>query len=188
MFAPNSPGILEAQRLPDRGLEGPSGVGSSSPAATGDRNILSGFNRGVQRRSRGTRSSKSRSMAFTRVYKLYTGSVATASAATSLTIPRSGTITSINASCAGSTGAGATNTIAFELSTSSVSTVTTNDTPGNSICTLVAGSNVASSAYAGSLSQQGMAVPVQAGDKLFLHIKAGTITAGDCYFHIAIAH
>lgn len=108
-------------------------------------------------------------MAQIRAYKLYASGVATASAVSNLTIPRNGLITSIQWNGVGVSGAAGSSGIRSELSTSSVSTIAQNDTPGNSLSTFSYGSNVASTTMQGNLVATNLGIPVNAGDKLYIH-------------------
>lgn len=109
-----------------------------------------------------------------RAYKLYTTGVSTASNCTSLQIPRNGTVLGVSWSARGTAGAGVTGQLQYELSTSSVSTLGVNDTPGNSLSTIAMRGEITSGA-ASVCHAHAIGVPITAGDKLYVHaIAAGT--------------
>lgn len=130
-------------------------------------------------------------MARLRVYKLYATGVATASAVASVTIPQAGLITAIQWAGKVDGGAAVASGITTELSTSSVSTMAVNDTPGNSLSSFcVTHMGVNSSSGSANLAQSNLGIPVNAGDKLYFHQTiigtAPTGTAINC--HITVMH
>lgn len=130
-------------------------------------------------------------MARLRTYKLYSAGTATASAVASVTIPQNGLITAIKWAGLVLGGAAVSSAIATELSTSSVTTVTTNDTPGNSLSTFcVTHMGVNSSTGVANESQSNLGIPVTAGDKLYFHQDLTGTAPGSCkvWCHITVMH
>lgn len=127
---------------------------------------------------------------FTRQYKLFGAFTTTASAICSITVPRDGILTSIQWSAYGVAPADATGRELIELSTASVSTANTNDTPGNSISSFAISSSVASVAVARNTFVAGLAQPLVAGDKLYLHVLGGgtAFASGAVACTITVAH
>lgn len=116
--------------------------------------------------------------------KLYWTSATTGSAVCSLVIPQTGLITSIAWAVSAKAGAGVDGLCMYELSTASVTSITTNDTPGNSLDNVMLSAPISGGASHVAKSSAGFAIPVQAGDRLYIHCYAsGTAVAtlaGEC--------
>jgi hypothetical protein len=128
-------------------------------------------------------------MARSKILKMYWTSATTGSAATSLVIPQNGVITSVAWGLVGKAGAGVDGVLMYELSTASISTITTNDTPGNSIDTATGAANISGGTWPTFMLKTVLAIPVAAGDRLYIHCYAsGTAVAtlaGEC--HVALS-
>lgn len=125
-----------------------------------------------------------------KIYKLSTQTIASGSAAATVTITQSGYITGATWGGYVTAGAAATGVFGYELAlNSSTSTISTNDTPGSSLDTAIISCNVASVPQSVNKDSVGMSVPVRAGDKLYLHCyqygQAGAVGLINC--HVAVS-
>jgi hypothetical protein len=154
-------------KIPDASKSGSSSLGVA-PGAYGMPN------------SRPVRGRSGNQMATIRAYKLVSAGTSTASAAATITLPRNGVITAVSWECYGVGAANVTSGLRNELSLSSVTTIAQNDTPGNSISSFSAASNVASAAFTAQSAQSNLGVPVVAGDKLYIHQQAISSSPSTC--------
>lgn len=116
----------------------------------------------------------------TRTYKLSTIVMTAADNKASVKISRRGVITSVSWATFGLAGAGIDCRANAELSKSSVSALTQNDTPPNGVLSyfFFAGcGSVNSQAFASNYLEGGKAQQVDVGDTLYLHIPSITGTA-----------
>lgn len=105
--------------------------------------------------------------------KIYASGTTTASAAASAFVPKNGRIVAIDAALNTMGGAGVDGRILYELSYSSVSTVSSGDITNAGFFYLGCHNNVASSASSANKSLQGISEPVESGQRIYLHINAG---------------
>lgn len=103
-------------------------------------------------------------------YKLSTTVVVSGAAAAVITITRSGYITAVNWASSILAGAATTGQVIYQLALNqSTSSISTNDTPGTDISTLSVPLSISAGANGANRSDSGFAIPVQAGDKLYIH-------------------
>lgn len=108
-------------------------------------------------------------MKTTRIYKLYSASVASGNAVSSLRVVRAGMIVSIGWNVIGVGGAGANGCFQVELSKSNLSNIVTNDTPGNVLSQVNCAYPVAATAACSNSLQAGLAIPVEPAETLYLN-------------------
>lgn len=104
----------------------------------------------------------------TKTLKLYGSGVASANAVAQITVPRNCQITSIKWSASGLAAAAIDGRLAYELSTVSVGQFATNDAQ-NVISQTILATTVASSATHSEDVHVGLAIPLAANDRLYLH-------------------
>lgn len=114
----------------------------------------------------------------TTTYRLYAGSTAIANNIASLQVGKKGTITGIVLNGHATAAAATDARYHLELSMSSVSTATINDTPGNSLAALSLALPVSNGTGSANVAISGLAVAIDSGDKLYLHLyRTGTAAA-----------
>lgn len=110
-----------------------------------------------------------------RAYKLYFTGATTASALASIQLPRAGQVVAVQWAVSVLHGAGVDGRVLYELSTSSVTTATTNDAPGNDLGHIAIGTTGIASSVSAQNTTQPCGVTLAAGDKLYIHcLAAGT--------------